>query len=137
MDRRVLVDSSALIAFLNKRDQHHPRARRAWLRLARKHAHLLIPEYVAGEVVTFFKRFSFEGCRAACEFLQTAQRPGALEVILPEVDEWTDALVGVVALPDPGYAFFDALTVSIARRRGIRRVFSFDAVFDRLGFPSA
>ncbi len=136
MDRRVLVDSSALIAYLNKRDQYHPRAHRTWRSLAKRRASLLVPEYVAAEVVTFFKRFSFEGCRAACEFLKVAQRPGAFDVVVPDIDEVTDALVGVVALPDPGYTLFDALTVSMARRRGIRRVFSYDEVFDRLGFPS-
>ena len=136
MDRRVLVDSSAIIALLNRRDQNHRRATRTWEGLVGKKTLLLVPDYVLGEVVTYFKRFSFAGCRAAVEWLTKLQRANVVEVVFPEGETWIDAMNGVLALPDPGYPLFDAVTVAIARRERIPSVFSYDRVFSQLGFPS-
>lgn len=135
MDRRVLVDSSALVALFHRRDQNHRRASRTWKGLLSTRSSLLVPDYVVGEVVTYFKRFSFEGCRLAAGRLDAFQRGGVIEAVSPEWNDWETALSGVLALPDPGYSLFDAVTVAIATREKVRSIFSYDRVFADLGFP--
>lgn len=136
MDRRVLVDSSALVALFHRRDQNHRRASRTWKGLVSTKSLLLVPDYVVGEIVTYFKRFSFEGCRVAAGRLEAFQAAGVVEAVCPEWADWEAALSGVLAIPDPGYTLFDAVTVAIATREGIRTIFSYDRVFADLGFPS-
>lgn len=136
MDRRVLVDSSVLIALFNRRDQNHRRASRTWEALVARKAMLLVPDYVLGEVVTYFKRFTYKGCRATVERLSELQVAAVIEAIFPDLNEWVDAMNGVLAVPDPGYTLFDAVTVAIARRERISSIFSYDGAFADLGFPS-
>ena len=85
--------------------------------------------------MTYFKRFSFEGCRTAVERLGELHRSGIVEVVFPDGEAWTDAMSGVLVLPDPGYSMFDAVSVAFARRERIPRVFSYDGVFSELGLP--
>ncbi len=136
MDRRVLVDSSALVALFHRRDQNHRRASRTWKALVSARSLLMVPDYVMGEVVTYFKRFSFEGCRTAASRLTAFQAAGVIEAVCPEWADWEAALSGVLAVSDPGYTLFDAVTVAVATREEIKTIFSYDRVFADLGFPS-
>lgn len=135
MDRRVLVDSSALVAFFHRRDQKHREACRGMEALRKSKTVPLLPDYVIGEVGTFFKRFSFEGCRVALAGIRSLLEAGAFELAMAEPVEIMDATAVILELQDPDFTFFDALSVVLARRRNIRHIFGFDRAFSALGFP--
>ncbi|MBI5368016.1 MAG: type II toxin-antitoxin system VapC family toxin [Planctomycetes bacterium] len=123
-----------LIAYLHKRDQYHRRARRILKLLIRRRTRLLLPHAVMGEVTTYFKRFSLEGCRTAVSSLESLLAAGVFEAAPPEADETASALRGILELQDPGFTFVDALLVAMARQRGIAKILSFDGAFELLGF---
>lgn len=136
MDRFILVDSSALVAYFDRRDQYHRHADRAFRDVARRRVTMLVPEFVVGEVSSYFKRRSFDACRAVVNRAKEMTDSGMLTLVVPEMEEVMDTANVVLELPDPDFTYFDALLVAMARRRGVARIFSFDRVFSTLGFPS-
>ena len=136
MDRSVLVDSSALVAYFDRRDQYHRRADRSFRQLIRRQVSLLVAEFVVGETATYCKRLSYEACRSFLADMKAMSNSGMLTFVVPELEELSDASAVVLELQDPDFTFFDALLVAMARRRGVGRIFSYDRAFAALGLPS-
>lgn len=127
----VVLDSSFLVAYHNRRDRHHPAAARAMDRLiADEWGRALLLEYVFLEVMTVL---------LARRGLDTASRVAAVLLQAREVDFvacseiFGDTLETFRAQRDGRLSFTDAAIVTIARQREARFVATFD--HDFLGVP--
>lgn len=130
---RVLVDTSALVALVNSRDQWHDRAVRA----ARANAASGV-RYVSTVLVLaeFHVRLMYLGGahhapRATLSFLDDPAH------------EWLDvdpALVGhamarwIVRFADQHFSLTDAVSFEVMRRERIKQAFAFDRHFETAGF---
>lgn len=125
--RRIVLDSSFLIAFHNAGDVHHDAARAAMSDLVEgRWGPALLPEYVFLEVTTVL---------AARKDLSTAVDVGETLLAAEEVrfapcsDVFLDAFEVFRSQPDAGLSFADAAVVALARRYGATRVATFDRDF--------
>lgn len=126
----IVLDSSFLVAYHNRRDVHHGAAAATMERLvAGEWGPALLLEYVFLEVVTVLlaRRGLEVAARVATILLQ------AREVeFVPSSDMFLDVLETFRAQPDGRLSFTDAAIVAVARRRDARFVATFDRDFRRV-----
>ena len=123
----IVLDSSFLIAFHNRRDVHHTAAAEIMDRLLDgAWGELLLPEYVFLEVVTVLAvRLGIETAVAVGETLLDARE---LEFV-PCSELFLDTLDVFRRQPGTSLSFADSAIVAIARRREAGHVATFDADF--------
>lgn len=127
---RCFVDTSGLLAVLNRNDERHGEAAVAWQRLLTEDASLVTSSYVLVE--------SFALCqnRLGVEAVQLLQRDAVplLEVV------WVDGIVhsaAVSALLTAGrrqLTLVDCASFEIMRRTDLTHAFAYDAHFAEQGF---
>jgi predicted nucleic acid-binding protein len=123
----VVLDSSFLVAYHNRRDVHHGAAAAAMARLlGGEWGPALLPEYVFVEVVTVLlaRRRLDVATRVATVLLQ------AREVeLVPSSDHFLDVLETFRTQRTGRLSFADAAIVTVARAREARFVATFDRDF--------
>lgn len=127
----IVLDSSFVVGYFNRRDAHHARAAAVMDGLiAKDWGDCLLPEYVFLEVTTVL---------AARVDLLTAARVGralleARELeLVPCSEHFLDAFETFRDQPDGlGLSFADSAILAIARRRGAEHVATFDRAFRRI-----
>jgi uncharacterized protein len=130
---RVLVDTSALLALANGRDQWHARA----VRIARANAAsgisylsttLVLAEFHAR---VLYARGPNQACRAVSALLNDPAH------------EWRDVDAGlaseaverwIVRYGDQAFSLADAVSFEIMRRERMKQAFAFDKHFEAAGF---
>ena len=130
----VFVDSGAWIALVASWDPLHAHASAAYAqRFAR--AHLITSSDVYDESVT---RLRYDGGLEAARLFRRrvgeAKTSGRVEVLWVDQETHNEAWVLLEQNPSVKLSFTDATSAVIAKRRGVRTVFGFDADFRALGF---
>ena len=126
----VFVDTSALVAVLNARDQYHSQAKHLWTALIHQEETLVCTNYVLVETLALVQR------RLGIEAARVLQ-----EDITPILHiEWiTDVphLAGIAAVLVAGHrhlSLVDCVSFEVMRRMGIKTAFAYDRHFAEQGF---
>ena len=125
-ERRALIfiDSSFFIAVAHKKDRWYRRAAELARELPKQK---LVTELVIGESVTAIG--SIGGGKAGVEVYEYII--GNCDVVFTD-RELLDAAIPIYLKYDGTLAVADAISVEIMRRRGIKKIVSFDADFDKV-----
>lgn len=126
----VFIDTSALFALLVKEDRFHFQARQQAAAFQRDAMRWVTSSAVVVETVTLLQ--SRVGLEVVREFR------GGIEPMLVVVwigpDIYQSALSSLLAAEQRSVSLTDWISFELARKRGIRRVFTFDGDFARQGF---
>jgi predicted nucleic acid-binding protein len=123
----IVLDSSFLVAYHNRRDVHHGAAVVIMERLvAGEWGPTLLPEYVFLEVVTVL--VARRGLHVAVEVATTLLHAREVEFV-PSSDMFLDVMETFRAQRDGRLSFTDAAIVTVARNRDARFVATFDRDF--------
>jgi predicted nucleic acid-binding protein len=124
------VDSSGLLAILNKDDRFHTQASEAWVRWVTQAAPMVTSNYVLLETTALVqKRLGFDA-------LTTLHAD-----VLPVMQvEWVDsalhqaAVAILITMRQRDLSLVDCTSFELMRRLGLRAVFAFDRHFAGQGF---
>lgn len=129
--RRLFVDSSAVIALVNRSDHQHDAARRIETRLRAEHWSLFTTNFVRAETHAFLLNRLGRGIA-----LQTIQRMSSSAFTLLRVEEQDEerALDILTRYRDKTFSFTDATSFAVMERLAFNTYFSFDRHFIQYGF---
>lgn len=126
----VLVDTSAIAATLNKKDDHHEEARRTLQAARERDDSLFLTNFLVAETYGLLNvRLGSHHARA---WLQENTMP--VERITPEDEERAEAIL--LDHDDKTYSYVDATSFAIMERRGVEVAFEFDEDFRQFGWRS-
>ena len=133
MSDTILVDTSFLVALLNAGDAHHQRAVEIQREFEEKEVKLVIPDVVVNECLAVLQR------RLSEKGLGDFDRVGRSIIALWErekiffytyvLSNWGE-VIDLIFSSKGKLNFHDALLIVGAKKRGIRRIVSFDVDFD-------
>ena len=128
----ILLDTSAWLAALNPREQHHGQARIAYEALLVDGTPLLTTNLIVAEMHVLVCRG--RGAEAGLDFLDALHADPSHEVCYVERDMELDAIDRWIR-PHRGVplSLADATAFELARRRGVTRAFTLDRHFGLAG----
>jgi predicted nucleic acid-binding protein len=129
---RCYVDTSALLAVIDRDDERHADAGRVWQRLMADKATLLVTNYVLLETIAILQ--SRIGMSAVRRF-----HDDILPVLTVDWVSATDHQKGMSALlaaDRRNLSLVDCISFDTMRRRGLNTVFAFDRHFEEQGFAA-
>ena len=126
----VFVDTSALYAVLNGRDEHHPEAREGWEVLREHRETLVTSNYVLVETIALVGRRL--GVPAVRDF-QTDFVP-VLRVTWVDESLHEQAVAALLTAGVRDLSLVDCVSFTVMRRLGLETAFAFDAHFVQQGF---
>ncbi|MFO0965440.1 MAG: PIN domain-containing protein [Gemmataceae bacterium] len=130
--KQIFVDTSAWLAYANRRDPDHTRVRRAF-RAAKER--FVTSNFVFDEVITFCqKRF---GHKATVQLGTVLRDAKVVELVRLTFQDEEDAWNLLIDRPDKDYSFTDCTSFGLMRRLGITKALSLDADFRQEGFDVA
>jgi hypothetical protein len=128
----VFVDTSALLALLNRREQFHQSAATILFQL-RAHSRLLVTtEWVLTEFLSSTSRIHLRS--AAAEFLRSFISSPSVEVVAAMSLHWHAAFALFERRTDKEWSLVDCSSILICEERAIREVFTHDHHFEQAGF---
>jgi len=127
---RILVDTSFLVAWLNKKDIHHKKAFQVKNELGSK-AVLVITDVVVNETLSVLARRAQEG---KLSFHEASQKllslvPSPAKFYFYTFSDWNE-IISLVLKSNGQLNFHDALLIIGAKKEGITTILSFDSDFD-------
>lgn len=125
---RVMVDSGALLALIDRRDQHHTAA--AQFFREQRTASYVVPETIFAETMTLTKaRLGAPPAITLGERLRRSQR----FILLPlnDLDRENTWMI-FTRYGDKAWSYVDCSVLAVARRLAIGDVFAFDHHFDQM-----
>ena len=127
--KEVLVDTSALYAYLNNRDLNHERV----MALFRSHQDwsFILTSYVFDELVTLVK--SRIGIRSAISTGRRLRNSGVLSYLYITPEDEARAWSIFEQYDDKDWSFTDCTCLAIMQSRGIDSVLSLDHHFRQMG----
>lgn len=126
----LFIDTSALLAVLNRNDPSHHRARELWSQLLRAEQDLVCTNYVLLETVALVqKRLGLEAVRALYNDLIPL-----LHVVWIDPETHEIAVHALFAADRRGLSLVDCASFAVMRRLGLNEVFALDQDFVRQGF---
>jgi len=128
--RRVLVDSSAFLAVVNTRDEHHQAASAIWSYLAEQRFRLYITNFLIAETHNLF--IARLGPHHARAFLQEITESNATIIRVRASDEQQARNI-ILRHTDKDYSLTDALSFVVMERLHISHAFTFDRHFAQYG----
>jgi uncharacterized protein len=124
------VDSSALIAIIDRNELHHHQAARSWLQLLAQHPLLLTTNYVLLETASILQRRIGLG---ALETL-TQQLVPVLETVWISPEVHAAGVQAALATGRRQLSVVDCISFAVMRSHAIRHAFAFDKHFAEQGF---
>ena len=128
--RRILVDTGAIYAFVTRTDPHHEAAKSfvaAWLE---QRGTFVLPDVVFAETMTLFK--ARLGARIALRVgRELRQNPDWSWRPLGQAGE-RDTWTLFQRYDDKEWSYTDCAILAVARRSKVQRVFAFDHHFDQM-----
>ena len=132
-ERAVLLDTCALEAIADPRDQYHKEAARCLAELKE----LAYPFYVTiPTIVETHRRLLYKpylGILPALRFLESIY-DGSTNIIRPLEEDEMQAMKYIKRFEDQELTFTDTISMAVMNRLGLRKIFSFDWHFTLLGF---
>ena len=126
----IFLDTSAILAALNRNDHFHLGAKQAWQELLSADNLLITSSYVLIEVNALLQnRFGMEAVR----LFESDFRP-ILEIIWVDEPLHQRGLSALLAANRRQLSLVDCISFEIMRQRRIERVFTFDEHFEEQGF---
>ena len=125
---RVLVDTSAVFALLDRSDVNHPAARDTLERLRRGRTEPLLTNFIVAE--SHALALSRLGAEIARRWLLTNVWP----VERVSEDDESKARVIVARYVDKAFSYTDATSFAVMERLGLKTAFAFDPHFRQYGF---
>lgn len=132
MRRKILVDTSAWYALMDKDDAHHQSAWEAFPRLLSRFEGLLTTNHVVGETYTLLR--SSLGHRKAWEFMILLEQSRRVERLFTPENLEDEAYGLLKKYADQGFSFVDATSFTWMRVLKIRDAFAFDKHFRVMGY---
>jgi predicted nucleic acid-binding protein len=129
-ERRAFVDSSAYLAVLDRRDEHHREALAITERLVQGHYRLFTTNTIIIEAHALI--LSTMGIARASTFLRDTERSGIAIVRTRASDEDLAKQI-IYRYQDKHFSFTDAISFVMMERLGIPYAFSFDRNFAQYG----
>jgi predicted nucleic acid-binding protein len=127
---RTFVDISALYAMLDRGDQNHGPAKRAWIEILDAEGSSVTTNYVLVE--TFALLQNRLGMAAVRGFQEDLIPVLQLEFVTPE--QHRSGVSALLAADRRGLSLVDCVSFEVMRNLGIRAVFGFDPHFKEQGF---
>lgn len=131
--RSLLVDASAWVALLDRRDRCHPAARELWRTFLESRRSFLTSDYVLDEAYTLLRRRR-NGLRMAVALHDLLGRSRLVEVAQIELQLRAMAWEMFVTYDDRVRSFTDCTSFALMRERKLLEAFTFDGDFHRAGF---
>jgi uncharacterized protein len=128
----IFIDTGALVARYVAADQHHATAVDTWGRLEASRDRCATRNFVLDEVWTLLARRA--GAAFAAERARRLYASPRFTLLRPGQDDELDALALLEKYADQAASYTDCISFVLMRRAKIRRVFTYDAHFDRAGF---
>lgn len=126
----LFIDTSALLAVLNRNDPNHHRAQELWSQLLRAGQDLVCTNYVLLETVALVqKRLGLEAVRALHTDLVPMLRTIWIDEATHEI-----AVNTLFAAGRRGLSLVDCTSFVVMRRLGLEEAFALDRDFARQGF---
>jgi uncharacterized protein len=128
---KLLADSSALLALVDRDDRHHARARE-FLREQPGHR-FVVTELIVAEVAT---RLRARGdAERAVGLARSLLAGGRYEVIFVDAELFSAALARMLQLRDKRLSLADCASFELIDRLRLRAAFTFDRDFRDCGYP--
>lgn len=126
----IFIDTSAILAFINKNDINHKEALNKWREIIYSETNLITTNYVIVETLALLQnRFGIKSVRAFQE-----------DFVPLLAVEWVDEAVhntgvnGVLTANRRDLSLIDCISFIFMREKGIKKVFTFDKHFKEQGF---
>lgn len=126
----VLVDTSAIAATLNKKDDHHQHARETLQTARDRDDRLFVTNFLVAE--TYGLVNVRLGARHARAWLRENTMP--VERVTPEDEERAEEIL--LDHDDKAYSYVDATSFAVMERLGVDVAFEFDEDFEQFGWRS-
>jgi len=132
----IFVDSSAWIAVMLKREQHHSRAAKAFESFLSKGTPLVTTDYVLSETYTFIRHRTkdFAKILRFDEIVAEAEKEKFLIVRWTDKKVFQEARRLLLKYSDQMFSFVDCVSFITARELKLKEVFTFDRDFHTMGF---
>jgi len=128
----VFMDTAALLALNNPRDELHAKAVEIERQLAANRARLVTSDWVLGE---FLGGASLPPTRgAAASMIHVLQRSRHALIVPATRADWQRAFELFCSRPDKEWSLVDCTSMLICHEHGIRDVFTHDRHFSQAGF---
>lgn len=125
---RVLVDSSAVYALLDRSDANHAAARAILMAMRQRRVEPLLTNFVVAESHALLL------ARVSADVARTWLLSNVWEIErVTEADE-ASAIQILAKSSDKTFSYTDATSFAVMERRGMRNAFAFDAHFRQYGF---
>ena len=127
----VFVDTTALLAIVNRADYLHSAASKVHRQLSATGTPLVTTEWVLAE---FLGGASRPPLRANAANIVTALRSSSRMTVIEATHvDWQRAFAFFVQHADKAWSFIDSSSMLVCRDRGIRQVFTYDHHFRQFG----
>jgi len=128
----ILIDTSALLAVLDRSDERHSEARRVWEDMLKGNTILVCHNYVLVETSTVLTRRL--GMDAVRTFVHDVIP--VLRVVWVTRDVHEAAVASHMAAERRALSLVDCASFEIMRRTGVRTAFAFDPHFGEFGYET-
>ncbi|MBI4319708.1 MAG: PIN domain-containing protein [Chloroflexi bacterium] len=131
-ERRVFVDSSAFLAYLDRNDRYYPEAGTVVEALLKARYHLVTTMYVVVETHSSILRAI--NPMAGRQFLVDGLK--GISLLPTNSEDEENAKTLILQRRDKGYSFCDAISFSVMERFGLYLAFAYDDHFRQHGFST-
>jgi len=131
----VFMDSSALKAHYDFKDDNHAAARQLMQRIAARETQItsfVTTDYVLDEAITL-TRFAHSHAKAA-ELAEATMASRFVRLVYSDAGLFSEGLDLFRAHADKKWSFTDCISFAAMRRYDVRAAFTFDAHFRQMGF---
>ncbi|MCY3898843.1 MAG: PIN domain-containing protein [Caldilineaceae bacterium] len=125
-----MIDTSALLALLDRDDRYHDDATLVWRRLVLQNEPVICTNYVVVEAIALVQRRL--GLAAVRRLLQDLIPWLSIEWVQPEIHEV--AISALLAANRRGLSIVDCVSFEVARRKRVSAIFAYDRDFVEHGF---
>ena len=128
----IFIDTGAFLGRFLIDDKHHDRALELWDKANRQNEQCVTSNFVLDETFTFLARRSRYSY--AAEKARVTYESGTFQILRPVLEDELAALEFFEKYADQEVSFTDCVSFVLMRKNKIRRAFSFDSHFERVGF---
>ena len=130
MPRHVLIDTGAVFALANRRDQHHPAAQKFFREWAARRQSLVLLDWVFIESMTLLK--ARLGAAIALQVGQQLRRNPLYRWVRFQPDDELEVWNTFQKYGDKDWSYTDCGLLVLSQRSRIAEVFSFDEHFKQM-----